>query len=203
MHTHPEIAITRVERFLREVLGPRVHRDRVELSVAAWTAPGEPVTPEAALSANFEPFDVGSPWGRPWGTTWMHLTGSIPVSWPEDGHFEAIIDLGFEADRPGFQAEGTVYDDRCRVVKGVAPRNRHVPVTGRRPPGRSPWPRRSDVEARTWRDSQQRSAPIHRGSGSAPTDGTQQGRLLGRAPPLPTGSPTWHERGPRQLDTRD
>ena len=84
MHTHPEIAITRVERFLREVLGPRVHRDRVELSVAAWTAPGEPVTPEAALSANFEPFDVGSPWGRPWGTTWMHLTGSIPVSWPED-----------------------------------------------------------------------------------------------------------------------
>ena len=130
MHTQPEIAITRVERFLREVLGPRVHRDRIELSVAAWTEPGEPVAPEVALSANFEPFDVGSPWGRPWGTTWMHLTGSIPVSWPEDGHFEAIIDLGFDADRPGFQAEGTVYDDGGRVVKGVAPRNRHVPVTG-------------------------------------------------------------------------
>lgn len=80
-----------------------------------------------ALQAPYEPFAVGEPWGPPWSTSWFRLTGEVPEEWA-GRRVEAVIDPGFSGDGPGFQAEGLVYDAEGVPVKGIHPRNRHVPV---------------------------------------------------------------------------
>jgi alpha-mannosidase len=115
----------RVSRVVRERLVPAVHRDHRPLTVHAWAAPGEPVPFAEATSQRFAPFAVGSPWGRPWETVWFHVTGSVPAGWDEP---ELLVDLGFGAGQPGFQAEGLVYDASGAVLSGIAPLRRHVPL---------------------------------------------------------------------------
>jgi alpha-mannosidase len=103
----------------------------VPLELAVWQVPGEPVPVAEALAAEYEPFEVGEQWGRPWGTSWFRATGEVPGEWA-GRRVEAVFDLGWVGDWPGNQAEGLVYDLDGRPIKGINPRNQHVP--SRRPP---------------------------------------------------------------------
>jgi alpha-mannosidase len=98
------------------------------MSVAAWHVPGEPVSFGQLPLRDFEPFRLGSPWGSPWSTVWFHVTGLVPPEWA-NRDVEAIIDLSFDQSLSGFQAEGLVYTRDGSVIKGLAPRNHHVPVS--------------------------------------------------------------------------
>src|SRR5262249_1502863 len=107
---------------------PAVHRGVAAVDVAVWHLPGEPVPPAEALRAGYQPAHVGDPWGPPWGTSWFHLTGAAPGD--AHGPLELVVDLGWTAETPGFQAEGLVYRPDGTVVKGIHPRNSWVPVEG-------------------------------------------------------------------------
>ncbi|MEU4658976.1 glycoside hydrolase family 38 C-terminal domain-containing protein [Streptomyces sp. NPDC023723] len=119
----------RVERFVRERLAPAAERRHRALDVTAWEVPDEPVPFAEAVRQEFTPVAPGTPWSRPWGTTWFRVTGEIPEGWggPEVA-LELVVDLGFSARQPGFQAEGLVYRPDGTVVKGVEPLNAAVPV---------------------------------------------------------------------------
>ena len=115
MHDDRLLVEERLVRVLRERLRPAVHAVAVPFEVAAWHVPpagdghvGEPVPASYALRQEFSPASVGDAWGTPWGTTWLRLTGRVPMAWT-DREVEAVVDLGFAADGPGFQAEGLVH----------------------------------------------------------------------------------------------
>ncbi|WP_432494743.1 alpha-mannosidase [Kineococcus auxinigenes] len=129
MHVNPALVEMRVERFVRERLEPATYRRRVPLQVAAWVAPGEPVPFAEAAAAAYEPFAVGTAWGRPWGTTWFRLTGRAPEGFGGAGtRAEVVVDLGYSDVQPGFQAEATAYRPDGTVLKGLHPRNRYLPL---------------------------------------------------------------------------
>ena len=83
----------------------------------------------------YAPCSPGQAWGRPWGTTWFRLTGDVPADWAaEEGcEPEIVVDLGFGGAQPGFSAEATAYAPDGTIVKGLHPRNRHLPLTGNGP----------------------------------------------------------------------
>jgi alpha-mannosidase len=117
----------RVGRFLAGRLRPAVIRDAVPCQVAIFEVAGEPVPAAQALRASYVPVLAGYAWGPPWATAWLRVRGRVPEGWPP-GEAELAVDLGFDASMPGFQAEGLAYDERGDVVKGIAPRNFHVPL---------------------------------------------------------------------------
>ena len=88
-----------------------------------------PLTVEAGSSLDeLSAIEVGERWGPPWATTWFRFTGEVPATW-SGRRVEALIDLGFRLDAPGFQCEGLVHDAKGRPVQGVHPRRHAVPVT--------------------------------------------------------------------------
>jgi alpha-mannosidase len=121
----------RISRFVRERLHSAVHRAVMPLSVQIWEAPGEPVGFAEAAGQAYQPFAAGLPWGRPWGTTWLHVTGVVPTDWPSDTLLrpEIVVDLGFGATVPGFQAEGLAWSRDGVIIKAIEPLNRVVPVS--------------------------------------------------------------------------
>ncbi|GAA4493718.1 glycoside hydrolase family 38 C-terminal domain-containing protein [Actinoallomurus oryzae] len=129
MHdTTPQIEM-RVERFVRERIAPAVERRHVALDVTAWEVPDEPVPFAEAAAQSFTVFKPGTSWSRPWGTTWFRVTGEIPEGWGgPDVALEMVVDLGFSARQPGFQAEGLIYRPDGTIVKGLEPLNNAVPV---------------------------------------------------------------------------
>ena len=116
----------------------RVARDRIDtaltgashpLTVEAWEVPGEPVPVAQAAAAAFEPFQIGSMFGRPWGTTWFRMTGTVPADWAGRTVL-AAINLGF-GHSPGFQSEGLVWvrdGDDWVPWRGLHPLNHHLPI---------------------------------------------------------------------------
>jgi len=116
VHDDRELIEERITRELVERVLPLVHPERLPLAVEAGASLDE-----------LTPFEVGSEWGPPWGTTWFRCTADIPDSW-SGARVEAIIDLGFEADSPGFQCEGLVRDADGQPVQGIHPRRMAVPV---------------------------------------------------------------------------
>ncbi|RST14044.1 alpha-mannosidase [Streptomyces sp. WAC05374] len=129
MHDDRHLVEGRLERAVRQFVRPARYAARVPLALTAWHAPrdGEPVPVTEALQAVYEPFAPGTAWGPPWSTTWFRLRGTVPEEWA-GRRVEAVIDPGFTGDGPGFQVEGMVYDAGGVPLKGVHPRNRHVPV---------------------------------------------------------------------------
>ncbi|HEY9409774.1 MAG TPA: glycoside hydrolase family 38 C-terminal domain-containing protein [Jiangellaceae bacterium] len=133
MHDDRAITERRLDRFLADRILAALYRRRAALGVSAWVVPGEPVPVDEALAQQYTPIEVGTPWGRPWGTTWFQVVGEVPADWSDDGglpagtRLEAVIDLGFRAAQPGFQAEGLAYTPDGRSLKAVAPRNTHLP----------------------------------------------------------------------------
>jgi alpha-mannosidase len=125
MHDDIPLTIGRARRVLDERITPAVHATATPLDTAWHELPGEPITPAEGLALTFEPYEVGTPWGAAWGTTWFRLSGTVPVAWA-GRRVEAVIDLGFDKNMPGFQCEGLVYLADGTPVKSINPRNQWV-----------------------------------------------------------------------------
>ncbi|WIB27396.1 glycoside hydrolase family 38 C-terminal domain-containing protein [Curtobacterium sp. MCSS17_015] len=128
MHDDIPLTIGRARRVLDERILPEVHATAVPLDTAWHELPGEPIAPAEGLSLTFEPYEVGTPWGAAWGTTWFRLSGTVPESWAGQ-RVEAVVDLGFDKNMPGFQCEGLVYLSDGTPVKSINPRNQWVLIT--------------------------------------------------------------------------
>ncbi|WP_341933148.1 glycosyl hydrolase-related protein [Microbacterium sp. LWO14-1.2] len=127
MHDDTSLTVGRVKRVLEERIRPAVHSASVPLEIALHELPGEPIAPTEGLALDFEPAAVGQMWGPAWGTTWFRLTGSVPAEWA-GRRVEAVIDLGFDINMPGFQCEALVYRPDGSPVKSINPRNQWVPI---------------------------------------------------------------------------
>ncbi|MEU6086392.1 glycoside hydrolase family 38 C-terminal domain-containing protein [Streptomyces sp. NPDC047085] len=127
MHDDRNLVEARLRRVLDERIRPAVYPESVPLRVAVWHAPGEPVPVEEGLAAEPAPIEVGARWGAPWGTSWFRVTGTVPEAWAGKT-VEALLDLGFDENMPGFQCEGLVYRPDGTPVKGLNPRNQWVRV---------------------------------------------------------------------------
>ncbi|MEV6007701.1 glycoside hydrolase family 38 C-terminal domain-containing protein [Streptomyces sp. NPDC051976] len=127
MHDDRSLVESRLKRVLDERIRPAVHGASVPLTVEVWHAPGEPVPVAEGLAAPHTPVAVGTMWGAPWGTSWFRVTGVVPEAWA-GRTVEAVLDLGFDENMPGFQCEGLVYRPDGSPVKGLNPRNQWVRV---------------------------------------------------------------------------
>ncbi len=130
MHDDRRLTEVRLDRFVRERIVPAVYPRSVPLTLDSWDVPGEPVPVTEALRQEFTSQEHGAAWGPPWSTKWLRLQGEVPDSWgtaPETA-VEILVDLGFSADLPGFQCEGTAWRPDGTVVKAISPRNQHVPL---------------------------------------------------------------------------
>jgi alpha-mannosidase len=127
MHDDIPLTVGRAQRVLGERIKPAIHALRAPLTVEAHELPGEPIAPAEGLALDFAPFEVGSVWGAAWGTTWFKLTGTVPAEWA-GRRVEAVIDLGFDINMPGFQCEGLVYLRDGSPLKSINPRNQWVRV---------------------------------------------------------------------------
>ncbi|MQA79001.1 MAG: alpha-mannosidase [Streptosporangiales bacterium] len=127
MHDDRFLVEERLGRVLRERIRPAIYATSVPMRVERWDAPGEPVPVADGLGAPYESASAGDRWGPPWGTTWFRLTGEVPQGWAGQ-KVEAVVDLGFDIFRTGFQCEGLVYTGEGDVVKGLNPRNAWVRV---------------------------------------------------------------------------
>ena len=125
MHQDRELTERRIARFLAQRLTPWIWASPVPLQAEAWVCPGEPVPFTTAAAQEYRPFPPGSPWGQPWQTTWLRLSGTVPEASPGFAA-EAVIDLGFSTDMPGFQAEGLVYTADGTVLKALESTNMAV-----------------------------------------------------------------------------
>jgi alpha-mannosidase len=127
MYTDEQLTGIRVDRFVRERLHSALESAVAPVRIEAWEAPGEPVSFDVAVAADFTPFDVGRAWGKPWGTTWFHVTGTVPGDWPAlADDVELVVDLGFTASQVGFQAEALVWAPDGRILKAIEPFNGYV-----------------------------------------------------------------------------
>ncbi|MEU1403048.1 glycoside hydrolase family 38 C-terminal domain-containing protein [Streptomyces sp. NPDC005728] len=127
MHDERRRIEERVERLHHQRIRPAIYASTVPFEVAAWQAPGEPVSFEEAAAAPYEPFATGTPWGPPWGTTWFRMRGQVPAEFA-GRRVEAVIDLGFVGDWPGNQAEALVHLTDGTPLKAVNPLNQYVPI---------------------------------------------------------------------------
>ena len=118
MHDDRDLVEERISRELSERIVPLVHPQRRPLDVEAGASLDDVV-----------PFEIGARWGAPWGTTWFRFSGEVPGEWSGQ-RVEALLDLGFRMDAPGFQCEGLVRDEKGRPVQGIHPRRQAVRVAG-------------------------------------------------------------------------
>ncbi|WEK13009.1 MAG: glycoside hydrolase family 38 C-terminal domain-containing protein [Candidatus Microbacterium phytovorans] len=130
MRDRRERVLARTARAIRDDVRPALHSETAPVSLAAWSAPGEPVPFADAVGAPFTPIATGDAWGRPWGTVWVRVSGRVPRHWhpSPDARNELAIDLGFLDWRPGFQCEALVWSADGRALKGIEPAQRHFVV---------------------------------------------------------------------------
>ncbi|MER6103142.1 glycoside hydrolase family 38 C-terminal domain-containing protein [Streptomyces sp. NPDC001832] len=127
MHDDRTLVEDRLERALHQFIRPAQYPARTPLTLSVRHIPGEPVPVAQALEGSYEPFSTGTEWGKPWSTSWFRLEGTVPEDWA-GRRVEVVVDPGFSAQGPGFQAEGMLYDTTGIPLKGVHPRNRHLTV---------------------------------------------------------------------------
>ncbi|MDZ4045445.1 MAG: alpha-mannosidase, partial [Rhodoglobus sp.] len=126
-HIDDALLRDRVTRYLHQRIRPAVRVSNTPAAVSAWTC-GEPVAFAVAVAHDFAPVAQDERWGAPWTTTWFRVTGEAPGA--VDGcRSELVVDLGFSAVMPGFQAEGMAYRPDGTVVKSINPTTSWVPVT--------------------------------------------------------------------------
>lgn len=133
MHDRRSEVEARLTRALAQRVRPRERTVLRDLALAAWDVPpaddgavGEPVGLDVALEQRYEPVGVGHAWGPAWGTTWFHVTGEVPADAVTP---ELWLDLGWDVERPGFQAEALVRRRDGSVVKGLNPQNSWLPCS--------------------------------------------------------------------------
>ncbi|WP_411093383.1 alpha-mannosidase [Streptomyces sp. 049-1] len=126
MHDDRRIIEDRIGKLLDRVVRPALYSASRPFSLSAWFVDGEPVPVADALTAAYEPFELGSGWGAPWCTTWMRASAEIPAEWA-GRRVEAVFDLDFDLTKgPGGQAEGLVHDAHGVPMQGLHPYNRSV-----------------------------------------------------------------------------
>ena len=133
MHDRRSEIRGRLRRLVDQHVRPAERRHVADLEVEAWHVPpaadgtvGEPVPFATAKAQAYDAFAVGDPWGPAWATTWFRLTGEVPA---DLAHAELVVDLGFQGNMAGFQAEGLVHRPDGTHVKALNPLNDWVPVT--------------------------------------------------------------------------
>jgi alpha-mannosidase len=128
MHDDRSLIEERLARVLTERVVPAVYPQSVPLEAEVWVAPGEPVPVAEGIAAGPRaPIAAGDAWGAPWATNWITVRGTVPAEWA-GRTVEAILDLGFDPNKPGFQCEGLVYRPDGSPVKGINPNNRWVRI---------------------------------------------------------------------------
>ncbi|MDO5287130.1 MAG: glycoside hydrolase family 38 C-terminal domain-containing protein [Actinomycetia bacterium] len=132
MHTSLSSLPTRVARAHGRVKAA-VYSHRTPARLEAHHLPGEPVPFAEATAADFTPFSVGEPWGKGWSTSWFKVSATLPAD--AEGRWELVVDPGFSSDSTGFQAEALAWTTEGRVIKGIHPDNRYLPVPGEIRPG--------------------------------------------------------------------
>jgi len=121
------LAMLRVRRFTAFRIARAVYREKRPVTrISAWTIGGEPLPFADAIEQRFTPFELGAEWGRPWDTVWFDVEGEVPDDWDLD-EAELVVDLGFNSEQPGFQAEGMVYRPDGSIVKALEPLNSWIP----------------------------------------------------------------------------
>jgi len=125
VHQNQKLVEERIERVLNERITPAVYSSTAPVSLRAWQVPDEPVPADEALAQQYEPFEIGQPWGRAWSTWWFEVTGQVPADWA-GSTVELVLDPGFIGDWPGNQAECLVHTPDGVPVKGIHPRNTYV-----------------------------------------------------------------------------
>ncbi|SKC02946.1 alpha-mannosidase [Arthrobacter sp. 49Tsu3.1M3] len=130
MHDDRRLTEVRLDRFLRDRIGPAVYPRSVPLTLSSWDAPDEPVPVLEALRQEFTPQEHGAAWGRPWSTKWLRLRGEVPDAWGTAAgtSVEILVDLGFSGDLPGFQCEGIAWRSDGTIIKAISPRNQYIPL---------------------------------------------------------------------------
>ncbi len=128
MHDNQDLTLARVARVLEERLRPAIHSRPHPLALAAHRVGGEPIAVAAGLAAAYQPCAPGTPWGRAWDTTWFRVTGEVPAAFA-GRRVEVLLDLGFDVNMTGFQAEGLVYRADGSPVRSLHPRAQWIPVT--------------------------------------------------------------------------
>lgn len=127
MHDDTSLTVGRVKRVLDERIRPAIHSETVPLTVEFAELPGEPIAPAEGLALEYAPASVPGTWGPAWSTTWFKLTGRVPAEWA-GRRVEAVIDLGFDINMPGFQCEALAYRPDGTPVKSINPRNQWLPI---------------------------------------------------------------------------
>ena len=124
-----ELTESRIRRFAQDNLAAKIYQEQAEVQISAYRVPGEPIPPREAIAQQYQPIELGARLGRAWSTTWLHVTGTVPAEWAEDGTSacELIVDLDFTG-QPGFQAEALVFTPDGVPVKAINPYNRYLPV---------------------------------------------------------------------------
>jgi alpha-mannosidase len=117
----------RVQRTL-DRLRSAIHPERTPLAVGRGPVTADPIPVAEALGGDYVPAAVGDRWGPPWSTTWFRLSGSVPAAWA-GRPVEALVDLGFDPGRTGFQCEGLVYRPDGSPMKGLHPQSQWVRVS--------------------------------------------------------------------------
>lgn len=132
MHDRRTEIEARLARALSERVLPAVLTQVAELDLEVWHVPpapdghvAEPVPFADAVTATYEPAAVGDAWGPAWGTSWFRVTGTVPASTRSP---ELVLDLGWDAVMPGFQAEALVRGSDGAVVKGLNPQSSWLPA---------------------------------------------------------------------------
>ena len=128
MHDNQDLTLARVARVLEERLRPAIHSHPHPLALAAHRVGGEPVPVASGLAADYLPARPGDAWGRAWDTTWFRVTGAVPSTFAGK-RVEVLLDLGFDINMTGFQAEGLVYRPDGSPVRSLHPRAQWIPVT--------------------------------------------------------------------------
>lgn len=108
MLTHPKLTEDRIAATLPRI-EQLIYPKAIDLEIAAWHAPGEPVSVVHALKQKFTPFQVGEFWGPLWSTTWFRFRGTIPKEW-KGREVVALVRL-LTGTAEGFTAEGMIYRD--------------------------------------------------------------------------------------------
>ncbi|MFT4293945.1 MAG: glycoside hydrolase family 38 C-terminal domain-containing protein [Micropruina sp.] len=127
MHNNQDLSLARANRVLTERLRPAIHSHPQPLALAAHRVGGEPIPVADGLAAEYVPAQVGDPWGRAWDTTWFRVTGTVPAAFA-GRRVEVLLDLGFDTNMTGFQAEGLVYRADGSPVRSLHPRAQWIPV---------------------------------------------------------------------------
>ncbi len=95
MYKHPQLTISRIERFIRNDLGLHLWDEQIPMAAFVFRPDGV-ICPLDAAQKPHEPIEPGFRWGPIWSDAWFLLSATVPVEW-KGRPVAALIDCGQEA----------------------------------------------------------------------------------------------------------